>query len=56
MTQEIVRTQEEIDEILDWCTEAVEEDKTHYFGQSYEDGVQAMYDWLVGNTDDKPNE
>lgn len=53
MNDKIVRTQEEIDEMLDKANKAFNEG-TLYLGMYYEEGVIAMYDWLVGNTDHKP--
>lgn len=52
---EIVRTQREINEQLDLAHKYSEEG-SKYFGLSYEEGLIAMYDWLVGNTDDLPME
>ena len=53
MKDTIVRSRDEIDEVLNWASEALE-NGPHYPGQSYEDGLMAMYDWLVGHTDDDP--
>lgn len=53
---EIVRTKEEIYDVLDKCIEQMEYGESIFHGMSYEEGVQAMYDWLVGNTDDNPME
>ena len=51
---EIVRTQEEIDRVLSWTADA-SEFGSRYPGMSYEDGIEAMYNWLVGLTEDAPD-
>lgn len=48
---EIVRTDEEISNVIDWCYEANEKG-SHYTGMSYEDGIRAAIDWLTGYNDD----
>jgi len=40
-------TQDEIDEILNWCAEGLDEG-SHYPGMSYEEGVQDAIQWLQG--------
>lgn len=55
MNDKIVRSQEDINIVLDKAMEGIEEGSV-YPGMSYEEGIQAMYDWLVGNTDDTPFE
>lgn len=49
----IVRSKEEIDDLLEWVFEGVEEG-THYHGMSYEEGIRNTIDWLTGFTDDNP--
>jgi hypothetical protein len=52
---DIIRSESEINELLD----KVSEGRNHgskFAGMSYEDGIQAMYDWLVGNVDENPME
>lgn len=53
MKDEIVRTQQEIDEMVDKANEGLNNGSV-YPSMNYEEGVKAMYDWLVGNTEDKP--
>ncbi len=43
----IVKTQEEIDEVLNQVSEALDEG-TKFPGQSYEDGIHAFVEWLEG--------
>ena len=40
-------TQREIDDILNWCAEAID-DGSHYPGMTYEEGVQDAIAWLRG--------
>ena len=47
--QEIIRTQEEIDAVLEKCY-----GPTHYTGMTYEDGIRYMYDWLTDSEADNP--
>jgi len=42
-------TAKEIDEVLNWCSEAEEEGISNYPGMTYEQGVKAGIDWLQGN-------
>lgn len=53
MEDEIVRTQQEIDEVIDKANEGLDNGSA-YPGMNYEEGVKAMYDWLVGNIDETP--
>lgn len=50
----IVRTEDEINQILNWACEG-KDDGSHYPGMSYEDGLVAMYDWLIGQIDERPD-
>jgi len=49
----IVRTQDEIDKQLNLAVEGIDEG-SKYPGMSYEEGIQNMYDWLIGQIDDAP--
>lgn len=40
-------TQNEIDDVIEWCLEA-DETGTNYSGMTYEQGVQAAIDWMQG--------
>lgn len=53
---DIVRTQEEIDEVLNTASEIINTEGSRYHGMSFEEGIRDMYEWLVGNTDDNPLE
>ena len=50
----IIRTEEEIDEVLNFVAEG-EDCGTHYPAASYEQGIRAMYEWLIGDTDCPPS-
>ena len=50
---EITKTQTEIDEQLNLAQEGIDEG-SKYPGMSYEEGIQAMWDWLIGQIDDAP--
>ena len=52
MYQEVVRSDDEIDDLLDKCYDG----GTHYRGMTYEDGIRAAIEWLTGLTDDNPIE
>lgn len=53
---EIVRTQEEIDDVLNECVEIENNEGSRFHGMSYEQGLQDMYAWLVGESNDNPLE
>lgn len=42
------RPQEQIDELLNRCTEAEETGESAYPGMSYEQGIKAAIEWLDG--------
>lgn len=50
---EVKRTVEEIDGVLNKAVEAMDEG-TKWPGMSYEEGVRAGIDWILGNIDDNP--
>lgn len=52
---EIVRTEEEVNRVLNWAAEGVEQG-TRYSGMSYEQGIQDMCDWLTGHSGVAPDE
>lgn len=52
---ELKRTNKEINEQLDRATEGINEG-TKFHGMSYEDGVRAAIDWMLGNVEEKPME
>jgi hypothetical protein len=51
----IVRTQKEIDRVLNWVAEG-EEKGSHFSGMSYESGIRAGIEWLLGETDERPDQ
>jgi len=52
---EVVRTDEEINRVLDKVMEA-QQKGSKYRGMSFEDGIREMYDWLTGDQDEPPME
>lgn len=50
---EIVRTQKEIEVQLRECLEA-ETEGSKYPGLTYEEGIKALYAWLIGETENYP--
>lgn len=48
------RTQREVDSVLGDCADSISEGSSKYPGLTYEEGVQAALDWILGNTDDQP--
>ena len=48
------RDEEEVEKMLDKACEA--RDKPRFFGMSYEEGVVAALEWVLGNSDDSPLE
>lgn len=55
MDYSIVRSAEEIDELLDKCSDGIN-DGTLYPGISYEQGIQEAIYWLTGFHDINPME
>lgn len=51
----IVRSDEDIDNLLNECVEA-EDSGSKYPGISYEEGIRAAIDWLIGDDDVHPLE
>ena len=51
----IVRTDQEIERVINWTMEA-DQNGSHYSGMTYEQGVRAMYDWLIGDEDEPPDQ
>jgi len=45
MLDKIKRTRKEIDDVLNKAFET--EDNSKFWGMSYEEGLIAMYDWLI---------
>jgi hypothetical protein len=53
---DIVRTEQEVDELLNQCAEYTEQGETKYPGLTYEQGVTAALEWVCGYTDEVPME
>ena len=51
---EIKRTEEELYRVLDWAQSA-ENGKSRFPGMSYEDGIVYTLDWILGRSDDAPD-
>ena len=51
---EIKRTKEEIDEQVNRAHETAEDSR--YFGMTFEQGVIAAIEWILGETDELPME
>jgi len=51
----IVRTENEVDEIRNEACEGMDSG-SKYPGMTYEDGIDAIIRWLLGETDDHPFE
>ena len=51
---QIVRSQDEIDQVLDACAEQTDAGTTRFRGERYESGIVSMWDWLTGRVDDNP--
>lgn len=49
MSYQIVRTDDEMDELLNECSECEEMGNSHFPGMSYGNGVIAAIEWLNGN-------
>ncbi len=46
----IIRTQDEIDNILNQCADSETLGESKYPGMTYEQGIQAAIDWLEGRS------
>ena len=54
MYYEIVRKDQDIDNILKHCSDAENEDETKFPEMTYEQGVKAGIRWITGETDYNP--
>lgn len=52
----VVRTEEEVNEVLDKCSQQEDEGGSRWPGMTYEQGVRNALDWITGNVDDNPME
>lgn len=53
---EIKPPEEEINEVLNRCAEHSEKGTSQYHGMTYEDGVRAGIDWVLGYVEENPLE
>lgn len=49
----IVRSETQIDNVRNWAIEGVDKG-SHYPGMSYEQGIEDMAAWLLGESDENP--
>lgn len=50
----VQKTQDEIDEVLNQVYEAIDQGERRFPGMSYEQGVEAALEWVIGNRDEDP--
>lgn len=50
----IIRTDEEIWDLLNQCSYAENEGVSKYPGMSYEQGIKAAIEWITGDINDHP--
>lgn len=50
----IVRTEQEIWDLLNQCADSVETGISNYPGMSYEQGIKAAIEWITGDVNDHP--
>jgi hypothetical protein len=51
---EIERTEDEIFAVLDKAMESQEKDRDRYSGMTYQEGIIAALDWVLGRLGDSP--
>jgi hypothetical protein len=56
MGREIVRTDEEIDQLLNECCDQINTGGSKFSGMTYEQGLDAAIRWLTGDADEYPLE
>jgi len=54
MEYKTVRTETEINEVLNICSEREEKGETRHFSSTHEIGVQQAILWLIGDIDEFP--
>lgn len=52
--RKVVRTDAEVDELLNALADASDEGHELFPGKTYEEGVEAGIQWLLGDRDDHP--
>ena len=55
-THSIKRTDEETNDLLNKCDEQENKGGSAYPGMTYEQGIRAGINWIVGNQDENPLE
>lgn len=50
----IIRSQEDIDRVLNWAAEGID-GGSEFPGMSYEQGIQDMHAWLTGESNVPPD-
>lgn len=50
----IIRSEQEIWDLLNQCADAEETGVSSYPGMSYEQGIKAAIEWVTGDTNDHP--
>lgn len=50
----IVRTEQEIWDLLSQCLDTENSGSSNYPGMSYEQGIKAAIEWITGETEDHP--
>lgn len=55
MTMDNVRTEKEINDLIDKCADAAM-NGTKFSGMSYEEGIRAGIEWVLGLSDEHPLE
>jgi len=54
MIYRIVRTEEEIDSLLNACSKRIDRGGSAYPGMTFEQGINDAIMWLTGQNDDHP--
>ena len=52
----IHRDDQQIDDILNLCSERIEQGGSKFTGMTYEQGIDAAIQWILGNEDSNPME
>lgn len=54
MSDMIVRNKQEIEAVLQKAEDTLETGESNFAGMTYEEGMLAFHNWLVGNCDENP--
>lgn len=52
MSATSTKSEKQVEEIIDKCSEMIENDENPFFGMSYIDGVKAALDWAFNEGSD----